>query len=435
MKNIKLIKNIPDTDKKRVVIIGGGFAGLQLAKRLCTKPFQLVMLDKNNYYQFQPLLYQIATAGLEPGSISFPLRKFFQKYKNVHFRMAEVKYINAAENHIFTDIGSISYDYLVIATGATSHFFGMENIQKYALSMKSLTDAIYIRNYLLSNLERALNETDPQQIESYLNIAIAGGGPTGVELAGALAEMKKYVFNKDYPELDLNRMRIMLFEGSPGLLSGMSDYASQNAKRHLEKLGVEVFVQSRVTDYDGRTLCLDNGQTFHTNTLVWATGVAANKPEGLSTLTNGHGNRIMVDPYNRVKGFENIFAIGDVCMMETPAWPKGHPQVAQVALQQGSLLAKNFQRMIQNKRPVEFEYKNKGAIATIGRNLAVADLPWMRMSGFMAWALWSIIHLLSIVGAKNKISVFIDWMYRYLTYDQSLRLLIRHKSIANSDTN
>ncbi|MBW6497005.1 MAG: NAD(P)/FAD-dependent oxidoreductase [Bacteroidales bacterium] len=430
MEDLKRIQNIPDTDKKRVVIIGGGFAGLQLAQKLCTKPFQLVMLDKNNYYQFQPLLYQIATAGLEPGSISFPLRKFFQKYKNVHFRMAEVQQVNPEKNEVVTDIGNIHYDYLVIASGATSHFFGLENIQKYALPMKSLTDAIFIRNYLLSNLEKALNETDPERIESYLNIAIAGGGPTGVELAGALAEMKKYVFNKDYPELDLSLMRIMLFEGSPALLSGMSDSASQNAKRHLEKLGVEVNLQSRVTNFDGKKLFLKDGKSFNTHTLIWAAGVAANKPGGISTEVLGRGGRIMVDRFNRVKNHNNIFAIGDVCIMETPAYANGHPQVAQVALQQGALLAKNFQRITNNKAMVEFEYKNKGIMATIGRNLAVADLPWIKMSGFLAWALWSVIHLISIVGAKNKISVLVDWMYRYLTYDQSLRLLIRHKPVA-----
>lgn len=434
MNNDKRIQNIPDTDKKRIVILGGGFAGLQLAKNLCTKPFQLVILDKNNYYQFQPLLYQIATAGLEPGSISFPLRKFFQKYKNVHFRVADVQHIDPQKNELLTDIGNIHYDYLVIATGATSHFFGNENIQKHALPMKSLTDAIFIRNYLLSNLEKALNETDPKRVESYLNIAIAGGGPTGVELAGALAEMKKYVFNKDYPELDLSRMKIMLFEGSQALLAGMSDSASRNAKHHLEKLGVDVLLNKRVSDFDGKTVFLNDDTTLNTNTLIWAAGVAANTPAGIHTNDLGRGGRIVVDRFNRMKSHENIFAIGDVCIMETHAYPNGHPQVAQVALQQGTLLARNFLRLIQHKDVTEFEYKNKGVMATIGRNLAVADLPWFKMSGFLAWALWSVIHLISIVGAKNKMSVLIDWMYRYLTYDQSLRLLIKHKTVTQTQS-
>lgn len=428
MENSNPIRNIPESRKKRIVIIGGGFAGLELAKKLCTKPFQLILLDKNNYYQFQPLLYQIATAGLEPGSVSFPLRKFFQKYKNVHFRVAEVLHIQPESQHVVTDIGSITYDYLVVATGATNNFFGLENIQKNALSMKSVTDAIYIRNYILSNLEKALNETNPEKISSFLNIAIAGGGPTGVELAGALAEMKKYVFNKDYPQLNLSLMSIRVFEGSETLLSGMSSYASNEAKRHLEKLGVEVFLNARVQDYDGEHVVLADGRNFSAKTLVWATGVAAAKPSGFAHHTTGNGLRVQVDRQNRVAGYDNIFAIGDVSSMETPKYPKGHPQVAQVALQQGKLLAKNFPRLIQNQPLLDFEYKNKGSMATIGRNLAVADLPWFKLSGFFAWALWSVIHLLSIVGAKNKFSVLTNWMYRYFTYDQSLRLLIRHKT-------
>ncbi|TVQ84491.1 MAG: NAD(P)/FAD-dependent oxidoreductase [Bacteroidetes bacterium] len=428
MENINTIQNIPDTPKKRIVIIGGGFAGLELAKKLCAKPFQLVMIDKNNYYQFQPLLYQIATAGLEAGSVSFPLRKYFQKYKNAHFRLGEVLKVNPEKNEIVTDIGSLRYDYLVIATGTKSNFFGLENIYKNALGMKSVTDAIYIRNYLLNNLEKALNETDTNKISNYLNIAIAGGGPTGVELAGALAEMKKYVFNKDYPELDLSLMKIKIFEGSDVLLNGMSAYASENAKRTLEKMGVEVLLNAKVTDYDGEKITLDNGQIFNSKTLIWATGVSAAKPDGFHHQSAGIGMRIKVDRYNRIAGYDNIFALGDVAFMETLDYPNGHPQVAPVALQQGKLLAKNFQNIIKNKPLREFTYKNKGTMATIGRNSAVADLPGIKLSGFIAWFLWSIVHLLSIVGAKNKVFVLIDWIYRYFTYDQSLRLLIKHKT-------
>ncbi len=428
MENKLSIRNIPLTDKKRIVVVGGGFAGLEFVTNLCTKPFQLVFIDRNNYHQFQPLLYQVATAGLEPGSVSFPLRKLFQKYRNVHFRMAEVREINAAENEIVTDIGSLQYDYLVIATGATSNFFGLKSIEKYALPMKSVTDAIYIRNVILQNMELALNETDPEKISSFLNIGIVGGGPTGVELAGALAEMKKYVFQKDYPGLDLSLMQIKVFEGSPALLSGMSAKSSESSRRFLEKLGVEIRLKSRVLEYDGEQCVLQDGERFPTRTLIWAAGVAAAKPEGLPGEVIGRGFRVKVDRQNRIPGFDNIFVLGDACVMETPNYPGGHPQVAQVAIQQARHLAKNLLRVARNKPAPEFEYKNKGSLATIGRNLAVADLPWIRMSGFVAWIIWSFIHLMSILGAKNKLSVLIDWSWRYLTYDQSLRLLIKHKT-------
>jgi NADH dehydrogenase len=426
------IQNIPQTDKKRIVVAGGGFAGLEFVANLCTKPFQLVFIDRNNYHQFQPLLYQVATAGLEPGSVSFPLRKLFQKYRNVHFRMAEVLEIHTSDNEIVTNIGSLHYDYLVIATGATSNFFGLKNIEKNSLPMKSVTDAIYIRNVILQNLERALNETDPEKISSFLNIGIVGGGPTGVELAGALAEMKKYVLRKDYPGLDLNLMQIKVFEGSHALLSGMSASSSDSSRKYLEKLGVEIKLKSRVLEYDGEQCILQDGEHFPTRTLIWAAGVAATTPEGIPNEAIGRGFRVKVDRQNRVPGFNNVFVLGDACIMETPNYPGGHPQVAQVAIQQARHLAKNLQRIAKNIIPMpEFEYKNKGSMATVGRNLAVADLPWFHMGGFLAWLLWSLIHLMTIVGAKNKLLVFINWSWRYFTYDQSLRLLIRHKAARN----
>lgn len=432
MENILSIRNIPLTDKKRIVVVGGGFAGLEFVTNLCTKPFQLVFIDRNNYHQFQPLLYQVATAGLEPGSVSFPLRKLFQKYRNVHFRMAEVLEIHTSDNEIVTNIGSLHYDYLVMATGATSNFFGLKNIEKYSLPMKSVTDAIYIRYVILQNLERALNETDPEKISSFLNIGIVGGGPTGVELAGALAEMKKYVLRKDYPGLDLNLMQIKVFEGSQALLSGMSASSSDSSRKYLEKLGVEIKLKSRVLEYDGEQCILQDGEHFPTRTLIWAAGVAATTPEGIPNEAIGRGFRVKVDRQNRVPGFNNVFVLGDACIMETPNYPGGHPQVAQVAIQQARHLAKNLQRIAKNIIPTpEFEYKNKGSMATVGRNLAVADLPWFHMGGFLAWLLWSLIHLMTIVGAKNKLLVFINWSWRYFTYDQSLRLLIRHKAARN----
>jgi NADH dehydrogenase len=421
------IPNIPDFVKKRIVIAGGGFAGLRLVRKLVGKGFQIVLLDKNNFHQFQPLLYQVATAGLEPSAISFPLRKILQKESDVHFRITEIFEINPEVKEIVTSIGHLKYDYLVLATGAATNFFGQKNIEQHTLSMKSASDAILIRNTILENFESALLETLPEKISQYLNIILVGGGPTGVELVGALAEMRKYIFPKDYPELDLSKMRIVLYASSARLLPVMSPQASQKAMDYLKKLGVEVHLNTTVMDYNGSCLQLSDGSTVSSRTVIWAAGVKANSVAGLAAETFGRKNRIRVDRFNRVLSYDNIFALGDLSLMETPKYPNGHPQVAQAAIQQAKLLGGNLIKLESGSELKEFEYTNKGSLATIGRNLAVADLPIGKLKGFAAWVLWSIVHLFTIVGVKNRLSIFLNWSWNYFTYDQSLRLLIRPK--------
>jgi len=421
------IPNIPEATKKRVVVVGGGFAGLKFIQKSLCQHYQLVLLDKNNYHQFQPLLYQVATAGLEPSAISFPLRKVLQKEENIHYRLAEVQQIFPEEQEISTSIGFLKYDYLVLATGADTNFFGQIEIEQNALAMKSAADAILIRNTILENFEKALLQASPAEMEKYLNIALVGGGPTGVELAGALAEMKKYIFPKDYPEIDLDKMRIVLYEGSPNLLAALSGHSSKLSRQYLEKMGVEVHTNMRVTGYDGNTAMLSDGTSFETKTLIWAAGIKPNVLNGLPNEILGRGGRVLVDRENRVKGFSNIFALGDLCLMETPKYPNGHPQVAQTAIQQAGLLAKNLKRLASGQPMQSFEYINKGSLATVGRNRAVADLPGIKLRGFVAWVLWSFVHLFTIMGVKNRMFVFLNWSWNYFTYDQSLRLLIKPK--------
>jgi NADH dehydrogenase len=422
------ITHIPASKNKRVVIVGGGFAGLKLALQLYRKDFQIVLIDRNNYHLFQPLLYQVAMSALEPSAISFPIRKIFQN-THVQYRMADLVEVFPENNEIQTSIGRLKYDYLVLATGAKTNFFGQENIEKYSLKMKTAPDALFIRNRILENFEKASTETDETLIQSYLNVAIIGGGPTGVELAGAMAEMKKYVLPKDYPELDIESMKIMLFEASPSLLAGMSETAGKAAVTFLNELGVEVHLNTRVMDYNGQSLSLPDGNTIPVATLIWAAGITSGKIKGISESSYGKANRLVVNSFNQVKDYTNIFAIGDNSLMITESNPIGHPQVAQVALQQGKLLSKNLQRIIKNKPLIEFRYSNKGTMATIGRHRAVADLPFLKLKGFLAWVLWSIVHLISIIGVKNKLMVFLSWSRKYVTYDQALRLLIRHKAV------
>lgn len=420
--------NIPETADKRVVIVGGGFGGLKLALKLYKKNFQVVLLDKNNYHLFQPLLYQIAMSGLELSAISFPLRKVFQK-TGIHYRMAELETIIPEMNELMTDIGRLRYDYLVLATGARTNFFNHEKIEKYTLQMKSAPDALYIRNRVLGNFEKALNKSNQVDVKSYLNVAIIGGGPTGVELAGAMAEMKKYVLPKDYPELDMSNMKIMLFEASPRLLAGMSETASKVAKEYLDKLGVEVHTETPVLDYDGSTLTLPGKVNIDVKTVIWAAGITSARINGISEPAYGRNNRLLVNPYNQIVDYQNIFAIGDNSLMTETQYPNGHPQVAQVALQQAHYLANNLKLLIKNKPLKPFHYIDKGSMATVGRHLAVADLPFGRFKGYFAWLLWSVVHLLSIVGVKNKLFVLLNWSWKYITYDQSLRLLVKHKSL------
>jgi NADH dehydrogenase len=418
---------------KKVVIIGAGFAGLRLAKKLTKlNLFEVWIIDKNNYHQFQPLFYQVATSGLEPSSISFPLRKVFQNKKNVFIRCATVTKINSEKQFIETSVGEINFDYLIIANGATTNFFNNNQISQNAFPMKSVSEALFLRNQILQNIENALIQPKEKQTE-FLSVAIVGAGPTGVELSGALAELRKRVLPKDYPELDFSQMTITLIEASPKVLSVMSDVSSKKSKEYLEKLGVNVLTSTSVTSYDGIEISLSNGTKIKSKNLIWAAGVVANTIEGIDAEKRGRGNRIKVNRFNQVEGFENIFAIGDVALMITEKYPNGHPQVATVANEQADCLAQNLKNCIKKTKLNPFEYSDKGSMATIGRHLAVVDLPGIKFQGFFAWLFWMFLHLMLILGVKNKILVFVNWLWKYFTFDQSLRLII--KPISNLKNN
>ena len=420
--------NIPDTNRKRIVIIGGGFGGLKLIDRLKHSNFQLVLLDRTNYHQFQPLLYQVATAGLNAGSIAFPFRKDFRHLQDFHFRMTEVTHIDHENNQVETTIGHIAYDYLVIAAGTTTNYYGMENIQRYAMPMKSVTEAMTLRTQLLTNFENALTINDPTERQRLLNIAIVGGGATGVEIAGALAEMKRYVLQKDYPDLSANLLNIYLIEGTEKVLGNMSEKASAKALKFLLNMGVRPMLNTRVTDYQNGTLIFENGTPLPAKTVIWVSGVTANRFTGIPQNSIGHGGRILTDEFNRIKDLYNVFAIGDICLQTETSYPKGHPQVAQVAIQQGKLLASNLQRLANHEIPVPFHYHDKGTLATVGRNKAVADLPHYQTQGFIAWLLWMVVHLRSILGVRNRLEILLNWIWNYLTYDQAIRLIFKNDS-------
>ncbi len=416
--------NIPITNKKRIVIIGGGFGGLELANKLKKSNFQIVLIDKNNYHQFPPLLYQVTSAGLESNEISFPYRKLFQKRKDFYFRLAEVSAIVAENNYIETSIGRLSYDYLVIASGTTTNFYGNENIMKYSMPMKTIEEGLALRNRILTNLEKAITSTDADERQSLLNIVVVGGGATGVELSGAISEMKRFIIPKDYPDLGSDKMNIYLLEGTSKLLGNMSEKASEYAAKTLDEMGVTIRCDSLVTDYKDGKVYLDNGNTIDTRTLIWVSGVTATRFENIGKEQTGRGGRIIVNEFNQIKGFSNIYAIGDVCLLTEEKFPNGHPQVAQVAIQQGNLLAKNFKRMESGKPLEPFHYKDLGTLATIGRNKAVADLHRIKLKGISAWLVWLLVHLRSILGVKNKLFVLINWIWNYITYDQSMRFIL-----------
>ncbi|MBL7846982.1 MAG: NAD(P)/FAD-dependent oxidoreductase [Cyclobacteriaceae bacterium] len=416
---------IADLGTPRIIVIGGGFAGLEVVRHLKNVNAQVVLFDRYNHHTFQPLLYQVATSGLETSSIVFPLRKRFSHRPNFFFRLGEVKQINPAENTIETSIGKAKYDYLVIASGATTNFYGMEDVQKYSMSMKTIEDSIQLRNHILRNMENALLVDDPEQMNSFMDYVIVGGGPTGVELAGALAELKSHVFPRDYNELDLSHMDIHLIEAGPRLLNGMSEKASTKALQYLTDMGVDVRLNAAVKSYDGYELKFNENERLISRTVIWAAGVKGNPIEGLSKDTITRGNRMLVDAYNRVKGYENIFAVGDVALMEGDSkFPKGHPQMAPPAMQQGKLVAENIQRLMKKQAMKTFQYSDQGSMATVGRNRAVVDMKGFKIQGFFAWFVWMFVHLLSITGFKNKVFTFFSWFFSYLSYDRSNRLII-----------
>ena len=413
----------------KVIIAGGGFGGLKLARTLSNKEgFEIILLNKYNYHQFQPLFYQVATAGLDASNISFPLRKVFHSSRNVHIRLGELQSIVPEENKIVTSIGEMEYDILVLATGADTNFFGNSKLIENAYPMKATVEALQIRHRLIQNFEDAVLAKTPEELQKYLTIVLVGGGPTGVELGGAIAEMKKYTLPKDYPEIDFNKMKIYLLEGSQKTLGGMSEKSSSESQIYLKKLGVTVMTGTVVKDYDGNIVTLQDGNTIGSYMVIWAAGIRGNVPGGINQDLIMKGNRIKTDRFNKIKGFENIYAIGDLAYMETPKYNHGHPQVASVAIQQGSLLAKNLIKLSSRKEGMEeFEYHDKGSMATVGRNLAVVDIPHPKLhfKGFLAWLIWMSLHLMLILGVKNRLFVFLNWLYNYVTHDQSLRLLFK----------
>ena len=413
------------TNFPKVVIIGGGFGGIQLAKGLKEKEVEVLMLDRHNYHTFQPLLYQVATGGLEADSIAFPLRKIFKNQKNFKFRNTEVLQIIPEKHLLITTIGEISYDYVVIATGSDTNFFGSKTLEHYTMPMKTIPEALNLRSMILQNLEEALIEHDPESKASLLNFVVVGGGPTGVELAGSLSELKKHVLVKDYPELNINKIKIYLIEGSHVLLGPMSPQAQRSACDFLQEMGVEVLTDIRVVSYDGEKIVLSDGKEIPTQNVLWSAGVMGEVIPGIPKEKIVRGNRIKVDAYNQVDGYENIFAIGDVSAMITDEYPNGLPGVAPTAMQQGKHLAKNLIRLL-NRQPLEpFKYRDKGSMATIGRNRAVVDLGKIRFQGFFAWFVWMFVHLMSLVGFRNKLVVFVNWVWSYFSYDRGTRLIIR----------
>jgi len=418
--------NIPTSKNPRVVIIGGGFAGIALAKKLKNKNLQVVLLDKHNYHTFQPLLYQVATGGLEAGSIAYPIRKVIQEYKDFYFRLTSVKEIDTKNQKVISEIGDLNYDYLVIATGSKTNYFGNKEIERNSMSMKTIPQSLNIRSLILENFEQAVLIKDETERNLLINFVLVGAGPTGVELAGALAEMKKAILQKDYPDLDINKMQINLIQSGDRILNTMSEKSSAEAEQFLLELGVKIWKNVRVTNYDGRTITTNSDLTFETATVIWTAGVQGAKIHGLDAKSFVEKvERIRVNQFNQVNGYNNIFAIGDIAAMETELFPHGHPMMAQPAMQQGKLLGDNLVKLINNQPMTPFEYNDKGAMATIGRNLAVVDLPQYHFSGVFAWFVWMFVHLFSLIGFKNKAVVFLNWVYNYIRFDREGRLIIR----------
>lgn len=413
----------PQAGQPRVVVIGGGFAGLTMARKLCKKPFQVVLIDRNNFHTFQPLLYQVATGGLEPDSIAYPLRKIFQDYPNITFRMTEVTSVDPSLKIIDTPEGTLKYDYLVIATGSTNNFFGMQELQRHAMPLKSLPEALDLRSLLLQNLEKAI--TEPLESRAgYLNIIIVGGGPTGVEVAGALGELRRHVLPCDYPELKETDINIYLLEGDKKVLAVMSPQSSEKAEKFLNRLGIKMLMNTRLVSYDGNTATLGNGETISSKTLIWSAGVKGQTVPGIPAEMIDRG-RFRVNRFSEIEGLKDVYAVGDVASMIEEKFPKGHPMVAQVAIQQAKRLSDNLLRKSRGKEMLPFSYHDKGSMATVGRNRAVVDLPWIHFQGALAWFAWMAVHLMTLVGFRNRVVVFINWVWNYFSYDRAIRLIIR----------
>ncbi|MGH1335546.1 MAG: NAD(P)/FAD-dependent oxidoreductase [Aureispira sp.] len=415
--------NVPHRDLPRIVVIGCGFAGLKFVKNINTNYYQVVLFDKNNYHTFQPLMYQVASSGLEPDSIVYPIRKVFKHKENFHYRMAEVKEVDTDKKMVYTSIGELDYDYLIMATGAVTNFFGMKNMERYSMPMKTLVEALNLRSVVLQNFERAINADDMQERDALMNFVIVGGGATGVELAGALAELKRYILPKDYPDLDIRRMQIHIVQGADRLLPGMSSKASADAERFLRKLDVNVWLDVRAQDYDGSIVYTDD-ENFHTKTLIWTAGVKGAPSLGINAEKAG-GNRIITNDKFQVKGFEEVFALGDVAAVLSEEKPEGYPMLASVAVQQGVRLAKNFNLLTRKKEMKPFVYSDKGSMATVGRNLAVVDTKTLKFGGLFAWFAWMFVHLMLLVDFRSRLIVFMNWAWSYFFYDKGTRLIVR----------
>ncbi|NNK80272.1 MAG: NAD(P)/FAD-dependent oxidoreductase [Flavobacteriales bacterium] len=415
--------NIPETDLPRVVVIGCGFAGLKFIKKVNSRYYQIVLFDKNNYHTFQPLMYQVATAGLEPDSIVYPIRKIFKGKKNFYFRMAEVQEVDTKLKEVRTSLGKLSYEHLVIATGATNNFFGMKDMEDHSLPMKSLVESLDLRSKILQNFEAALNTSDIREREALMNFVIVGGGATGVELAGALAELKKHVLPHDYPDLDVRRMQIHVVEAADRVLSAMSQNASQKSEDFLRKLGVNVWLNTKVLGYDG-TLVNTDKKELMAKTLIWSAGVQGDPVDGLK-VEMARGNRLPVNEFAQLEDYDKVYALGDVAMMATEKHPNGHPMLASVAGQQGGWLANNFNRLARGKELRPFTYLDKGTMATVGRNLAVVDLKNFKFSGLFAWLTWMFVHLMLLVDYRSRLIVFVNWVWSYFKYDRGARVIVR----------
>jgi NADH dehydrogenase len=412
------------SNKKRIVIIGAGFAGLRVARSLNNTGYEVFLVDRHNYHEFQPLMYQVATARLEPSSISFPLRKIFQYTKNVHIYIADVQRVETDKKIVHTNIGDLTYDRLIIALGCTTNFFGNSRIQSHSFPMKSVPNAMALRNRILQTFEDTI-EAPADELQALLNFVIVGGGPTGVELAGAMSEMKMHILPKDYPGVDFSRFTIYLLEGSPNTLNAMSEPSRIKSRQYLEELGVIVRTGTVVEDYDGDTVTLKGGETIAARNVIWAAGVIGNRIEGIPAASVLRGNRLKTNRYGEVEGLDGVYAVGDISWMATPKYPNGHPQLANVALAQAGNLARNFKRELKGLPRLEFEYHNKGTMATVGKRKAVVDLPNFHFQGVFAWFTWMFVHLMLILSVKNKLFIFLNWMMSYFANDSTLRLMLR----------